>query len=387
MNAGVLSGWMVLTWLAVTLATLAWVCALANAVGWRPLSPGRMRSGNVSVLIPARNEAANIGACLASVRGQDCVREILVCDDHSTDSTAEIVQSFAREDPRTRLLQAPGIPPGWGGKTWACATLARHAQGDWLLFVDADVRLQPGAVSAILDAAERYGASFVSAWPGLDMVTLAEQWAMPMLNFVVFTLFPAPISFLRWTPSLGLAHGACILARRDVYDAIGGHQRVRGEMFEDTLLARVWRASGHRSICVDGQRVVRVRMYDSLAAIWRGFGRVFYPAFRTERSFWLFWLFHAWAFLAPFALCLGPPPAREAALLAAGLVWATRLLQAVQFRFPVWSTLLHPFAEAALLALGLWSRAAVRSGRGLAWKGRVYAAQPTQERAVGDRTR
>ena len=93
---------------------------------------------------------------------------------------------------------------------------------------------------------------------------------MPMLSFCAFTLFPAHLALSRNDPSLGLAHGACILAQRDAYRSVGGHEAVRNEIFEDTCLARLWRARVQRSICLYGQDVVRVRMYE----VWEHLARV-----------------------------------------------------------------------------------------------------------------
>jgi chlorobactene glucosyltransferase len=201
---------------------------------------------------------------------------------------------------------------------------------------------------------------------------------MPMLNFCVFTLFPAPLSLLRPDPSMGLAHGACILARRDAYEAVGGHAAVRTEIFEDTRLARVWRERGQRGICLDGQHVVRVRMYERLGDIWRGFQKNFYPAFKRDPSFFLFLLFHFWCFLAPFlalpaAIAAGEPWRWFA--VAAGCAFAARVVMGLRFGYPLWSSLLHPAAEAMFLALGVSSWLRCRSGRGIEWKGRRYRAR------------
>ncbi len=366
---------------AVLTAVLAVNCVLLlllvwNALAWpSPRPAAGVRKGVCSVLIPARDEEKNLPGCLESALSQgDVVLEVIVCDDHSTDGTAALVEREAARDPRVRLVRTGELPEGWCGKTFACATLAEAARGEWLLFLDADARLLPDAAARIVAEAEQSGSTLVSCWPGLELKGFWEKLLLPMLNFVVFTLYPAPLARMRPADaSLGLAHGACILARREQYEAYGGHGMVRGELFEDTCLARAWRARGGRSICLDGQDVVRVRMYEDLQGIWTGFLKNFYPAFRREHTFWLFLLLHAGAFLAPFIawpLLTG----RQAALAggAAGAVLMMRLVQCARFRYPVWSALLHPAAEAALIAVGLASRARCRSGRGVRWKGRDY---------------
>jgi len=347
-----------------------------NAASWPRVRRFPASEAGISVLIPARNEERNLSECLASAAQQGVsVQEILVYDDHSTDRTAQVVVEAAKQDPRIRLLRPEPLPEGWKGKPFACVQLAKSASCEWLLFLDADARLEPYAVPQMVFAAERTGASLVSFWPGLVLETAVEQWLMPMLNFVVFTLYPAPIGFRYMWPSLGLAHGACMLFRADTYHRLGGHGLVAQELFEDTVLARKWREQGERSLCFDGQDVVRVRMYTSLAEIWSGFRKNFYPAFRTETGFWLFLLFHAVAFLLPFAWAAGSVASGRPcawAIAASAAVLAMRLIQCGRFRYPVWSALVHPTAEIALLALGISSWASVRSGRGVEWKGRRY---------------
>lgn len=358
------------------LAVVVW-----NSRAWpspRPLDGRPPDELDCTVLIPARNEAVHIEACLEAVLAQQpALRQVIVCDDHSHDDTAERVLRLAARDTRLQLIRSPALPPGWCGKPFACATLAAAATTRWMLFLDADARLQPAGAGRMVAEAERRGLTFLSCWPGLTMESAWERLLMPLLNFTVFTLFPAPLSLRRRDPALGLAHGACIMMRRDAYQQSGGHEQVRGETFDDTVLARAWRAGGRHGECLDGQSIVRVRMYDSLESIWHGFAKSFYPAFRHRRSFWLFMGFHTLCFLGPFIAWPWLSGAeRWIAMAAAACVVVMRLVQGRRFGFPLWSALLHPLAQLLLLACGLdsWRRCA--SGRGLVWKGRVYRAKP-----------
>jgi len=360
--------------LVLDLSILALV--LWNVSGWpEPRGEGGGARRCCSVLIPARDEERTIAPCIESVLRQgDPVLEILVCDDHSGDATARTVRELGKKDARIRLIAAPDLPPGWCGKTFACATLAGEATGSWLLFLDADARLCAGALGRMLRAAAAHEVSFLSCWPGLDLVGFWEKALMPMLHFVVLTLFPAPLSLRRRDAPLGLAHGACILALRDEYERIGGHRAVRGELFEDTSLARVWRARGGRGICLDGQSIVRVRMYDSFRGIWNGFKKNFFPSFRHARSFGLFMLLHFACFLLPFGLAAAAfgGAGLRAAAAAAAAVLLMRAALALRFRHPLWSVLLHPLAESVLLVLGIVSWRSYSLGRGVEWKGRTY---------------
>jgi glycosyltransferase involved in cell wall biosynthesis len=331
---------------------------------------------SVAILIPARNEAHNLPACLAAAQQQgEIVREILVYDDHSRDATAQIVQSYAQVDDRVRLVPTSMLTAGWCGKNFACARLAASAQADWLLFLDADARLADDAAARMVEEALRRRVTLLSCWPGLALVNFWERALMPMLNFCVFSLFPAPLSLVNNHPSLGLAHGACLLMQRESYEAVGGHSAVHNEIFEDTRLAQLWRARGHRGLCLDGQSLVTVRMYDSLGTIWRGFQKNFFPAFRRETSFWAFLSLHATIFLLPFLLVGWSLKAA----LAASCVLLMRALLAVRFGHPWWSILLHPLSEAILLALALSSWWRCKSGKGVTWKGRIYQAHQAHQ--------
>ncbi|MGE0882102.1 MAG: glycosyltransferase family 2 protein [Blastocatellales bacterium] len=360
----------------LTVALILFVIALLNAVFWpKPGRASQCYSNEVSVLIPARNEEANLPACLDSVLMQgDPVREVLIYNDHSIDGTAEVIAEFARRDDRVGSVQVWPLEPGWCGKNFACWQLAKSANGKWLLFIDADARLADGAVARMVEEMNQRQLQLLSCWPGLELLGFWERTLMPMLNFVVFATFPSPLSLRLDNPSLGLAHGACLMFDRKSYEEIGGHSAVRDQIFEDTRLAQLWRERGRRGLCLDGQEVVRVRMYSSFDEIWLGFQKNFFPAFKHEATFWSFLAFHLTIFLLPFIWAIYQPGFRIA--LAALIVLLIRLVLCLRFRQPVWAVLLHPIAEAILIALGFSSWRRCKTGQGVAWKGREYHKLP-----------
>lgn len=348
----------------VYLALFFFAIALANALFWPRVrrASSAMAAGGLAVCIPARNEEEHLGDCLQSVLAQgDIISEVWVYDDHSDDGTAAIARGTG--DPRVHALQPSDLPSGWYGKTFACAQLGQAASARWMLFLDADARLLPNACARMLSEAERRKLTFLSCWPRFEMHTWAERVLMPMLNFVVFSIFPGPLSPWRCDASLGLAHGACILVERDAYARVGGHGAVRNEIFEDTRMAQLWRLGGERGLCLDGSTVVKVRMYSSFEEIWRGFTKNFYLAFRHPVNFWIFLLLHFSVFLLPF---LG------FSWRAAAVVLLLRAVLAMRFGQGWWSVLAHPFTEAVVLAIGIGSWRRARSREGVAWKGRHY---------------
>jgi len=349
--------------------------ALLNALFWpKPRQSQQSHDAEVSILIPARNEEANLPACLnAALKQGLTVGEILVYDDHSTDGTARIIREFAARDARVRAIAPVPLETGWCGKNFACWQLAKAASGKWLLFVDADARLANGAAASMVEEMKQRRLTFLSCWPGLEMVGFWERALMPTLNFVVFATFCAPLSLLARLmpyPSLGIAHGACLIFERESYDRLGGHSAVRDQIFEDTRLAQLWRARGERGLCLDGQDVVRARMYTSFGEIWQGFQKNFFLAFKHELSFWLYLVFRLVFLLFPFALLILAPSVLV--ILAAAAILVARVLLALRFGHPLWSVLLHPLSEVILLALALSSWRRCKGGRGVTWKGREY---------------
>ncbi len=374
----------------LSLLTLLFALALLSVTLWNALAWPRIGGSNnsrtalathaLSILIPARDEEENIAACLDAALAQEgqVVCEVLVYNDHSLDQTARIVSEYAEQsDARVRLIESSKLPAGWCGKPFACSRLAEAARGEWLLFIDADTRLSKDAAARMISEAEERRVTLLSCWPRLEAYGFWESVLMPLLNFVVFTLYPAPLALRRrLDASLGLAHGSCMLARSSVYKKVGGHAAVRDQLFEDVRLAQVWRERGQESLCLDGQRIVSVRMYHSLAEIWNGFQKNFFPAFRRERSFWTFLALHTLVFLLPFAIAPLAFLTRGALgfALAAACVLVMRVALAIRFGHPLWSVLLHPPGEVILIALGISSWLRCRTGRGVEWKGRRYHA-------------
>jgi chlorobactene glucosyltransferase len=355
----------------------------ANTLWW-PAVSRRIATRNcaVSVLIPARNEEKNLGDCLDTAICQgEIVAEILIYNDHSTDRTSAIIEEYARRDQRVRCVTPLPLISGWCGKNFACAQLAQAATGEWILFLDADARLTENAIARMLLEMETRNLTFLSCWPGLVMKSLSERLLMPLLNFAVFSIYPAPLAVMRNDPSLGLAHGACMLFHRRSYEEFGGHAAVRDQLFEDTRLAQLWRASGRSGLGMDGQDVVRVRMYSSFTEIWQGFQKNFFPAFKHNLNYWAFLLMHFVMFFLPFlllTLVLTGHLSSLSVIASALIVWLTRLMLALRFRHSLLSVLLHPFGECVLILIGLCSWWKCRSGRGVVWKGRQY--HPTRAR-------
>ena len=225
----------------------------------------------VSIIIPARNEEANLGACLKSLTAQTGVAfEIIVVDDASTDRTREIALSFAG----VQVMVPQPLPNNLAaksstGKNNAVIAGAKDAPATWLLFTDADTVHQPGSLARALDEAKRERADLLSYSPEQVVVTFAERAVMP----VVFSELAAryPLHKVReQTSGVVAANGQYILVRRAAYEAVGGHAAVAKEILEDVALARLFRNAGKRVYFRYGADAVRARMYRNWAQLREG---------------------------------------------------------------------------------------------------------------------
>lgn len=236
----------------------------------------------VSILVPARNEADHIEECVRSLLGQRYEKlEVLVLDDQSTDETSMIVQQLIDGLPpeqanRLCLLHGETLPDGWIGKSFACYQLTQVAQGDYLLFTDADSVYAPQMVCTVMQGMHDLGVQFLTALPSYNLHGIAERLAIPLLYFKVFTLLPLALVRHRPEPIFAVANGPLLCFQRSVYEAIGGHKAVRTSIMEDNSLARKVKAAGYRMAYVDGQNLVSCYMYDSFAELWGGFSRTFF---------------------------------------------------------------------------------------------------------------
>ena len=342
-------------------------------------------SATVSVCIPARNEAAVIAHCVQDVLAQDFggLLEVILVDDGSEDGTGDIAR--AAGDERLRVLRGDGPPPGWIGKSAALWRAQKEAKGDWLLFVDADVRLHPSALSVAMGAARRHEAHMVSWFGQLETGSFWEHVCMPFIGDLI-----AVFSTLSRVNNEALddciANGQFILIERWAYDRVGGHEAIRDSVIDDVSLGRAVKfhpPAGHlRHRMLQSRGLMQVRMYDSLGGIWRGFAKNFYAASK-EQAGWLALLVVYLlltsvlpAVVAPWLLLSGDWSGGGMAASAVGWMIAFRYTTRSYSPAPLWSPWLQPLAALVTAGIVLHS---MFIGLGLlepvAWKGRAAGPQ------------
>jgi glycosyl transferase family 2 len=232
--------------------------------------------GCVSAIIPARNEERTIAQTVRSVAAQHEVGEVLVVDDQSSDSTAEVLRRLAGEQPKLRGFEAGPLPAGWVGKNHAAWLGAQKAQCDWLLFTDADAVHLPGSAARALAEAKASGAELVSYSPGQEMHTWWERALIPFVFCRLAQLYSYSAVNDPESPAAA-ANGQYLLIRRSLYEQIGGHAAVHEEVLEDVALARLVKAGGFRLRFGPGQQICRVRMYSTFGAMWEGWSKNLVP--------------------------------------------------------------------------------------------------------------
>ncbi len=386
---------------ALSLGALLWLLSLLQlakrskdlefriAADSRPDAP--TSGGLISVIIPARNEAHNIEACVASVLAQSYTSlEVIVLDDGSTDGTGDLVQKLATDDSRVKHHQGEPRPEGWMGKVWACHTAQRHAKGDALLFIDADVRLEPEAIRQALAYMRDGEVAAISALGKLTLVSFWEWVVQPVIGgLIVQNNDPREVNDPD-LPDKVMANGQFILATREAYDRIDGHESIRGEILDDVSFARRCKAEGVRYNLVYGRELFSCRMYHSLGEIWEGWTKNLFAGLDFR-----LWIALAVVFvlglmnIAPFFALLSRLALSGTGLLTDGVFWAALAnvtlmyasyaggLRAAGYRLTyVWS---YPIG--VLVTMGIFLNSAFRivSGKGVSWKGRVYTTTSTRQ--------
>lgn len=230
----------------------------------------------VTVLVPARNEAANIASCVESILRQDYPRFTLrVIDDRSTDGTGVILDRLAAEDSRIEVIHITELPPGWLGKCHALHVGASSVTTPWILFVDSDVQLQPHALSTAMAFALARKYDALSLLSRLMAPTFVEQLILPLAAWMWSALFTVSLTNDDNARKIAAANGQFFLVRTELYRAVGGHQAVKTDITEDVALMRRLKQQGARVRFFSGDHLLATRMHESFAAMRAGWGRIY----------------------------------------------------------------------------------------------------------------
>lgn len=333
-------------------------------------------AGRISVCIPARNEERNIEGVVRSVLANDWPDiEVVVCDDDSSDGTAEILSRLSSEDSRVRVAPRRSLPDGWVGKQHACQLCGEHATGNWLLFTDADVRFEPDALRRSFAKTRELKADMTSTFPREITKSLGEKLIVPMIHFVLFSYLPMPRMRTKDDPASSAGCGQFLFVRAEAYRDIGGHGAWKDSMHDGIRMPRALRAAGYRTDLFDGTDLCSCRMYHGFGETWRGFTKNAYEGLGSVGLLVLITVLHAIGHVLPWIVfvlwIVGLVPAWIAApaLLAMILNVSQRLILAHRFEQSVLSGVLHP-AGVVLMTLIQWHSLWLHLNGKRSWRGR-----------------
>lgn len=354
-----------------TISVLLTLHAIINGLLLRRPEPAGSVSESVAVLIPCRNEAAQIPGLLDSLLGLRHLEhlEIHLLDDHSTDQTRSLISAGIAEHPHVFLHHGQTLPPGWSGKTFACHQLAQHAtDADILVFIDADVRLSPDSVAQAVRTLRQRRLSLVSPYPRQISRTWSEHLMQPLLQWSWLATLP-----LRWAErstrtSLSAANGQFLVVDGDAYRRSGGHLAISTEVLDDIRLLQSFKRHGYRGVVIDGSELATCRMYSSWTELQAGYSKWLWSALGPPISAALVVFALTLIYLVPPAAAIAGSSIGAVGYLAAVI---SRLVAAVRSGSRMRDALLHPLSIAMLILL-----------IALSWRGRLRGTLAWKERTL-----
>ncbi len=332
----------------------------------------------ISVLIPARNEEENIGACVRSLLGQDYPNfQVIVLNDGSTDHTGKILAELAKADNRLKIISGQPLPSEWLGKHWACHQLYREADGELLLFTDADTVHAPDTLRCAMASLQAEKADMLSIIPRHKLGSLAEKLIMPIFALGVFASRPLPTRLRPRGVNVLSCSGKLMLFRRSSYEAIGGFEAIRQTVLDDLQLAEKVIASGLRYRLFDGTDNVSCRMYHNWTELHEGLSKNTFPAcgYNVPLSIitWLWINFVFWAPIIELGVHKLPnyPPILSLGLAAISIIASLLLFSGyyLRFKLPIYTVPLYPVSVSLITAILFSSMYLTLSGRAT-WKDR-----------------
>lgn len=363
---------MLITLLSLSIFALALVLLNSVSIVTVKNRPSETVDEVVAVLIPMRNEEAHVNGVLRAVAASREIStlRIYVLDDSSTDRTRELVQALMPEIPNLHLLSGKALEAGWMGKPFACHQLSERAiadGADYLIFLDADTRITPSAISASLSAMRGHGWDFISPHPQELAHSPIARLIQPLMQWSWFASVPVRLGIRFRVPSMAIANGQFIIFHADAYTTAGGHGVVKNEVLEDLEIARAMVRSGHTGGVAVASDVARCQMYQNDAELRTGYGKSLWRAFGSPFGAVIAATLLVGTQTLPFLLAL-------AGSLVAWKVYCinalAHLLVAVKTRSNPINTFAHPVAIILLVSLIIDSFRAKSHGK-LQWKERV----------------
>lgn len=319
----------------------------------------------LSILVPARNEEKNIPILIESILNQGFQNfELFVLDDNSTDKTSEMMDLYQKKDSRIRLIRGETLPNDWLGKNWACHQLSLQAKGDIFLFLDADVKVEDGALKKAIHVLKKDKLTLLSLFPEQEMKTLGEKCTVPIMHYILLSLLPLDFIFLLKPPSMSAANGQFMLFDSAIYQHFLFHQQCKREIVEDIKIMQMVKEHHLKGKTLLGNGLVKCRMYHSYSEGIEGFSKNILAGFGNSKIGLLVFLTivlfvpilmlaYNWVYVFVYFI----------------LVLLLRFCISISAKQSVlWNWFLHPIQMGTLMIVALRS---ITKSNTIKWKGRI----------------
>ncbi|ADU32224.1 glycosyltransferase [Evansella cellulosilytica] len=367
---------MLALFIVIQLAFLVWVLFNSFCLPKLPSYSRRSSSPLISVLIPMRNEERNVAKVINNLKALTYQNfEVIILDDHSEDDTKQLLQQAIGSDNRFKVIDGKPLPQRWVGKVFACHQLALEANGDYFLFLDADVSIHENTLERTLRAFH-LGTGLITGFPKYPVKNFFSHLLVPMQHFIVHFHLPIFIANNTKRPAFTAAHGAFMMFKRDAYEAIKGHYSVKNSLVEDIHIAREVKKTGYYVRLMNISDSVSCFMYESNKEVWAGFSKNIFPGLGKSKALALLLsTFYFAIFLLPFLIFIGGLFSSSPFLSSIPflLVLAQKCIVDIFTKQASWNFLLFPLSVIATILVLFYSMFLQFSKRGFSWKGRTYS--------------
>jgi len=321
----------------------------------------------LSVLVPLRNEIANVESLIKTLKSQAGLTdtEFIFLDDNSSDDTLKALEIFTKDFAGSRIISGKELPAEWIGKTWALQQLFDLAKGEIIITIDADVRLAPDAINAAVNLIQDQNLDFISPYPAQIATTLSQRLIQPLLQWSWMATVPLRFAEKSANPAFAIANGQFFLVRASVLTRASGYNAIKGEVLDDIFLARQLLRTGSHGSVVDGSRIASCQMYFSWQQIRAGYGKSLWKAFGSKFGSALAIIFIFLTGILPIIAALSGSPL---AWITFDFILLTRIFSAYRSGGRILDSFLHPLSAGLLIYLIIYSWSVRKTVR---WKGRT----------------
>jgi glycosyltransferase involved in cell wall biosynthesis len=361
----------IVAYLLFTFLVLRFVVLMINYLSKPYLPKGERQNAwpKVSILIPARNEEANLPELLVSLQKIDYPDyEVIVCNDHSEDGTEQILKSYQKQFPQLLYFNNDALPAGWIGKNFACHQLAQKATGQYFLFIDADVKVKPQLLTKAISYMQKRQVKLLSIFPEQIIGSPGEWKTVPLMNWILLTFLPLRFVRWKWFSSLSAANGQFMLFDGKNYRCKQWHRLVKSRNVEDIIIARYMKRRNMPIAVLLGRNDIACRMYNGYGQAIKGFSLNVHQYFGGNRLWMLFFGAMVWLRLPYFVV------SKQYVLLvvSVAIILFMKIIISKMSHYPLPKMLYYHYSQLVSLHKIIWLNLKNSRNGTIEWKGRSY---------------